>query len=379
MDPIRVTVIKGDGIGPEVVGAALRVLEATGIPFVWDFEEMGMGAQEKLGEGLPDATLDSIRRNRVALKGPCGTPDGTATERFRSVNVALRTKLDLYACVRPVHYYEGAPSPLKDPRGIHLVVVRENIEDLYAGIEFPVNKDETKRLLDFVEIERGIRLPRSTAIGLKPISLWESLRIAKYAFHMAQSNKAFRCVTVVHKANIQQDTDGLFLHAAREVAKEYPDVEFQDRHTDAMLGELVAHPQLFGVILTPNVVGDEISSLAARLVGGEGMAPGANFGNEYAVFEATHGTAPTIAGKGIANPCSMILSAAMMVRHLAPRGTNQPEKNGFTVCAHLIEEAVAAVVREGTCVTGDLNPLVHASTTAMTDAVIAWMRKQTGG
>lgn len=369
MDPIRVTVIPGDGIGPEVVSAALKVLKATGIPFEWDFQKAGMSAFEKFGEELPAATLESMRRNKVALKGPCGTPSGTAKKRFRSVNVRMRQVLDLYACVRPVRYFEGAASPLKNPTGINLVVIRENLEDLYAGIEFALGQTDTQEIMNLIHERRGLRLPLDTAIGIKPVSLRESKRIADFAFRYAQAN-GYRKVTVVHKDNIQQDTDGLFHRAAAEVAGLYPKIEFEEMHADVAQDRFVAHPQLFGVVLTQNVKGDELSSLAARLIGGPGLAPGAHHGDEIALFEATHGTAPDITGKGLANPCSVILSGAMMLQHLGQRTKNDHDAFELISSAESVEDAVRAVVREGVFVTADLNPAVSATTAAMTDAII---------
>ena len=265
----NITLIMGDGTGPEVAEAARRVLEATGISFHWDLAYAGVSAQEKFGTVLPDATLESIRKNKVALKGPVTTPVGYG---FRSVNVALRKKLDLYACLRPCKTYPGVPSQYKD---VDIVVVRENTEDLYSGIEFEKGKPETSRLRELISETTGNAVREDSGFSLKVISEACSRRIVRFAFDYARAEHR-RKITAVHKANIMKFTDGLFLTVAREVAEEYPDIEFEDRIVDNMAMQLVKNPQQFDVLVLPNLYGDIISDLCAGLVGGLGVAPGAN-------------------------------------------------------------------------------------------------------
>ncbi|MFP3880145.1 MAG: isocitrate/isopropylmalate dehydrogenase family protein [Dehalococcoidia bacterium] len=354
----RVTLIPGDGTGPEVAGATRRVLEATGVRFQWDTVIMGSQAQEKFGTPLPDQALQSIRKNKVAIKGPVTTPIGTG---FRSVNVALRQKLDLYACLRPYKVYAGTNTPFKD---VDIVVVRENTEDLYVGIEFARGEPETAKLLDFVYDAIGTEIKKDSAVSLKVISQAASRRIVTFAFEYARRNGRKK-VTAVHKANILKFSDGLFLDTARKVAKEYGDMEFSDILVDAACMELVRKPQMFDVLVLPNLYGDIVSDLCAGLVGGMGVAPGANIGDEAAIFEPTHGSAPKYAGQNKVNPMATMLSGVMMLRHLG-------EKDA----ASRLENAIAEVIVEGRNVTYDLtlDPARAAGTSQVADAVIGKLK-----
>jgi len=355
----KVTFIPGDGIGPEVAEAARRVLEATGVKFQWDTVTIGSQAQDKFGTPLPDQALQSIKKNKVALKGPVTTPIGTG---FRSVNVALRQTLDLYACVRPCKVYPGAKTPFK---GVDIVVVRENTEDLYAGIEFAKGDSGTKKLLDLVRDAVGKELKKDSAVSLKVISQTASRRIVKFAFEYARRNGRKR-VTAVHKANILKFSDGLFLEVAREVAKEYKDIEFSDMLVDATCMELVRRPRMFDVLVLPNLYGDIISDLCAGLVGGMGVAPGANIGDNVAIFEPTHGSAPKYAGQNKVNPMATMLSGVMMLRHLGEKDS-----------ADRLESAIAEVIAEGKNVTYDLklDPSTAVGTSQVADAVIAKLKR----
>jgi len=350
----RVTFIPGDGIGPEVAEATRRVLEATGVKFQWDTVVIGSQAQDKFGTPLPDQALQSIRKNKVALKGPVTTPIGTG---FRSVNVALRQMLDLYACLRPYKVYPGINTPFK---GVDIAVVRENTEDLYAGIEFARDDSGTKQLLDFVLDATGKEIRRDSAVSLKVISQTASRRIVKFAFEHARQNGRKK-VTAVHKANILKFSDGLFLDTAREVAKEYSDIEFGDMLVDATCMELVRKPHIFDVLVLPNLYGDIISDLCAGLVGSMGVAPGANIGDEAAIFEPSHGSAPKYTGQNKANPVATMLSGVMMLRYLGEKDS-----------ADKMESAVAEVIAEGKNVTYDLklDPATAAGTSQVADAVI---------
>jgi len=350
----RVTFIPGDGIGPEVAEATRRVLEATGVKFQWDTVIIGSQAQDKFGTPLPDQALQSIRKNKVAIKGPVTTPIGTG---FRSVNVALRQTLDLYACLRPYKMYPGIKTPFK---GVDIVVVRENTEDLYAGIEFAKGDSETKQLLDLVLDTTGKEIRKDSAVSLKVISQTASRRIVKFAFEYARQNGRKK-VTAVHKANILKFSDGLFLDTAREVAKGYSDIEFNDMLVDAMCMELVRKPHIFDVLVLPNLYGDIISDLCAGLVGSMGVAPGANIGDEVAIFEPTHGSAPKYAGQNKANPVATMLSGVMMLRYLEEKDS-----------ADKMESAIAEVIAEGRNVTYDLklDPATAVGTSQVADAVI---------
>jgi len=357
----NVTLIPGDGIGPEVTEATKRVLEATGVDFHWDLAYAGGYAQDKFGTPLPDHTLESVRKNKVALKGPVTTPVGSG---FRSVNVALRKELDLYACLRPCKIYPGVPTPFKD---VDIVVVRENTEDLYSGIEFEKGTSETIRLLELISETKGKVVREDSSFSLKVISKTASRRIVRFAFNYALANGRKK-VTAVHKANIMKFSDGLFLATAREVAKEYPDIEFEDVIVDALCMRLVRNPSQYDVLVLPNLYGDIVSDLCAGLVGGLGVVPGANIGDDIAIFEATHGSAPKYTGQNKTNPMALMLSGVMMLRHL-----------GEAKKADRLEKAIAEVIAEGKNVTYDLKPnAVDAppvSTSQVADAVIEKLAK----
>jgi isocitrate dehydrogenase (NAD+) len=355
----RVTFIPGDGIGPEVAEATRRVLEATGVKFQWDTVIIGSQAQEKLGTPLPDQALQSLKKNKVALKGPVTTPIGTG---FRSVNVALRQTLDLYACLRPYKVYPGIKAPFP---GVDIVVVRENTEDLYAGIEFAKGDSGTRQLLDLVLDATGKELKKDSAVSLKVISQTASRRIVKFAFEYARRNGRKK-VTAVHKANILKFSDGLFLETAREVAREYKDIEFNDMLVDATCMELVRKPQTFDVLVLPNLYGDIISDLCAGLVGGMGVAPGANIGDEVAIFEPTHGSAPKYAGENKVNPMAMMLSGVMMLLYLGEKDS-----------ADRLESAIAEVIAEGRNVTYDLklDSATAVGTSQVADAVVEKLKR----
>ena len=355
----EVALIPGDGIGPEISRAMRRVVEATGVDIVWKVVDAGAGVMEEFGTPLPEHVLDAIRASEVAIKGPITTPVGTG---FRSVNVALRRAFDLYACVRPCLSQPGDGSRYRD---VDLVIVRENTEDLYAGVEFEEGAPAVAELAQLVEATGQRPFAADAAISVKPISRSRSRRIVEYAFEYARACGRHK-VTAVHKANIMKATDGLFLSVAREVAADYPDIAFEDRIVDATCMGLVQDPHAFDVLVCPNLYGDIVSDLCAGLVGGLGMAPGANIGTAAAIFEATHGSAPDIAGRDIANPTAMILSAAMMLDHL-----------GEQAAAERIRAAVRATLAEGTCVTGDVRRALTGSTEgaagtqSYADAVVA--------
>ncbi|HZP90349.1 MAG TPA: isocitrate/isopropylmalate dehydrogenase family protein [Actinomycetota bacterium] len=352
----RVTFIPGDGVGPELSEATRRVLEATGVEFDWDVQEAGADVVERFGTPLPEPVLASIRENRVAIKGPITTPVGSG---FRSVNVALRKELDLYACLRPCKSYPGVRSRYE---GVDIVIVRENTEDLYAGIEFEHGTPEAKDLIELVAEKTGKRIRDDSGISIKPISVWGSERIVRFAFEHARRNGR-RKVTAVHKANIMKFSDGLFLETARRVAEGYPDIAFEDRIVDNLTMQLVQRPEEYDVLVLPNLYGDIVSDLCAGLVGGLGLAPGANIGDEAAVFEATHGSAPKYAGMNKVNPMAMMLSGVLMLRHLEEREA-----------ADRLEAAIAAVIAEGRSVTYDMKPArddpTAVGTSQVADAVI---------
>jgi len=358
----NVTLIPGDGVGPEVTQATKRVLEATGVAFDWEVAWVGRQAQERYGTPLPEPVLESIRKNKVALKGPVTTPVGSG---FRSVNVALRKELNLYACLRPCKTYPGVPTLYRD---IDLVMVRENIEDLYSGIEFEAGTPETLRLIELVKETRGEKIGEDAGISLKVITQHESTRIVRFAFEYARRCRRKK-VTAVHKANILKFSDGLFLATAREVAQDYPDIEFNDRIVDNLSMQLVKKPEQYDVLVAPNLYGDIISDLCAGLVGGLGMAPGANIGDDTAIFEAVHGSAPKYTGQNKVNPTGMMLSGVMMLHHL-----------GEIKNADRLEKAVADVIAEGKNVTYDLKPEGQsaraAGTAQVADAVIEKLGKK---
>ncbi|MBM4420104.1 MAG: isocitrate/isopropylmalate dehydrogenase family protein [Chloroflexi bacterium] len=361
--PYDITLIPGDGTGPEIVAATRRAIEATGIAIRWDVVDIGLPAMEKLGEPFPKASLDSVRKNRVALKGPLTTELGTG---MRSVNVALRKEFDLYANLRPAKTYRGVNAPLGD---LDLVVVRENIEDLYSGIEFDVGTKEAADIRDAIVKAGGARIREDAAIAIKYISDFGSRRIVKFAFDYARANKR-RKVTAVHKSNIMKFADGLFLKVAGEVAKDYPEIEFEDRIVDNMCMQLVQKPDLYDVLVLPNLYGDIVSDLCAGLVGGLGVAPGANIGaNGIAVFEAIHGSAPRYAGQNKVNPMALMLTGVLMLRHIGERAAGDA-----------LEAAITAVVAEGKDVTYDLKPKrddpTAVGTKEFADAVIRRLKKQ---
>jgi isocitrate dehydrogenase (NAD+) len=357
----RVTFIPGDGVGPELSEATRRVLEGTGVEFDWDVQEAGADVMDRFGTPLPDHVLDSIRRNGVAIKGPITTPVGTG---FRSVNVALRKELDLFCCLRPCKSYPGVRSRYED---VDVVICRENHEDLYAGVEFEQGSPEAKRLIDVIEELLDKRIREDSGISIKPISVTGTRRIVKYAFEYAR-REGRRKVTAVHKANIMKFSDGLFLQTAREVAEDYSDIEFEDRIVDNLSMQLVSRPEEYDVLVLPNLYGDIVSDLCAGLIGGLGVAPGANIGDQAAVFEATHGSAPKYRGMNKVNPMAMMFSGVLMLKHLDERDA-----------ADRLEAAIAAVIEEGKDVTYDMKPSrddpTAVGTSEVADAVIRRMEE----
>ncbi len=353
----RVVLIPGDGTGPELTEATRRVLEATGVEFEWEVREAGADMMEKHGGNpLPPEVLDAIRDTGVALKGPITTPVGGG---FRSVNVALRKELDLFGQIRPCKSYPGVRSRFED---IDLIIVRENTEDLYVGIEYEEGTPEVKELIEWIEARGGNFRHRDAGISIKPISITGTRRIFEFAFDYARRNGR-RKVTAVHKANIMKFTDGLWLRVAREVAAENTDVEFDDRIVDNMCMQLVQRPEEYDVLVLPNLYGDVLSDLAAGMIGGLGVAPGANYGDDAAVFEPTHGSAPKYAGQNKVNPIAQMLSGVLMLRHLDERGA-----------ADRLERAIASVIAEGKSVTYDMKPSrddpTAVGTSQVADAVI---------
>jgi isocitrate dehydrogenase (NAD+) len=348
--PHLVTLVPGDGIGPEVSDATRRVLDATGVGIKWVVEEVGSAVLEREGTTLPDRVLEQIRRSRVALKGPITTPVGTG---FRSVNVALRHELDLFAAVRPSRSLPGVPTRYSD---VDLVVIRENTEDLYQGIEFERASPESTALREEIRRLAGIEIREDAGVTVKPISVTGARRIVRFAFEYARANGR-RKVTLGHKANIMMFSDGLFLRIGREEAEQHRDVIFEEMQIDQLSMRLTREPETFDVLLLPNLYGDILSDLCAGLVGGLGLASGANLGWEYAVFEPVHGSAPDIAGKGLANPLAMIRSGAMLLRHLGER-----------YAASAVERAVDDVLERGAIRTADLGGT--STTSEVADAVV---------
>jgi len=334
----QVTFIDGDGIGPEIAAITRKCVDATGVDIEWEIQQAGSDVYEREGTPLPDRVVESIQRTKTAIKAPVTTPVGTG---FRSVNVALRQRLDLYACLRPCKSYEGVRSRYHK---IDLVVVRENTEDLYAGIEFEKGTPEAAEMIQRIEELTGKKIRDDSGISIKPNSVFGTERIVRFAFDYARANGRKK-VTSVHKANILKFSDGLFLDVSRQVARDYADIEFEDRIVDNMCMQLVQKPELYDVMVLPNLYGDILSDLCAGLVGGLGVAPGGNIGDEIAVFEATHGSAPKYKGQNKVNPTALILSAVMMLRHLGERDA-----------ADRLEAGVAAVIREGVSVTYDMKP-----------------------
>ena len=334
----RVTLVPGDGTGPELTEATRRVLEATGVDFDWDVRHAGVDVMEEAGTPLPDETLASIKENKVALKGPITTPIGTG---FRSVNVALRHELGLYACLRPCKSYPGVRSRYE---GVDIVIVRENTEDLYAGIEYEAGTPEADAVIADLNARQRKQIAPGSGLSLKPLSREGSERIIRWAFEYARAHgrKRVSCIT---KANIMKFTDGLFLDVFRGVAKDYPDIEPWETLVDALCMALVQRPEEFDVLVLPNLYGDIVSDLTAGLVGGLGVAPGGNIGPDSAVFEATHGSAPKYTGQNKENPTTKILSGKLRLDHLGEREA-----------ADRREAAVAAVIAEGERVTYDMKP-----------------------
>ena len=331
----NVTLIKGDGIGPSIMEVAVKIIDASGAKINWEEADAGMAAFDKHGTAIPDETLASIDKNRIAFKGPLTTPVGKG---FRSINVALRQKYDLYANIRPARSWKGAQSKFSD---IDIVVVRENTEGLYMGLEHYLTREQ------------------DVAESLAVITRKGSERIVEYAFKYARENGRKK-VTLCHKANILKYTSGLFLETGREVAARYPDIEFDEKIIDATCMHLVMDPHQFDVIVTTNMFGDILSDLTAGLVGGLGLIPGANIGDDAALFEAVHGSAPDIEGKNLANPAAVIMAGVMMLHHL-----------GEAEAADRIQLALEKVIDEGTFVTPDLNPDSKVGTIEMGDAIIA--------
>ncbi len=355
-----VTLVPGDGVGPEICEAAVRVLEATGVQLDWDVQQAGERAIKEFGTPLPEHVLASIRKTRVALKGPITTPIGSG---FRSVNVALRQELDLYALVRPVKAYKGARN-LRDD--LDFVIVRENTEDIYAGIEFEQGTPDATHLVEEISSLAKKKIRPDSGLSIKPISISGSVRIVEFAFDYARKNKR-RKVTAVHKANIMKYTDGLFLAVARKVAERNPDIEFEDRIVDNMCMQLVLRPREYDILCCPNLYGDIISDLGAGMIGGLGLAPGANIGTSGAVFEATHGSAPKYAGLNKVNPMAVMLSGVLMLRHLEE-----------VAAADALETAIADVIALGKSVTYDLKEMrddpTAVGTSQVADAVVAQLK-----
>jgi isocitrate dehydrogenase (NAD+) len=356
----RVTLIPGDGTGPELTEATRRVLEATGVGFDWDVRQAGVDVMKDAGTPLPDDTLDSVKQNGVALKGPITTPIGTG---FRSVNVALRHELELYACLRPCKTYPGVRTRYEN---VDIVVVRENTEDLYAGIEYEAGSDAAAKVIETLNALQSKQIAAGSGISVKPMSARASERIIRFAFEYARANHR-REVAGITKANIMKFTDGLFLSVFREVSKDYPEIDSREILVDALCMQLVQRPEEFDVLVLPNLYGDIVSDVTAGLVGGLGVAPGANIGTDAAVFEATHGSAPKYKGLNKVNPTAMILSGKLMLEHLGERDA-----------AQRLEGAVATVIAEGQRVTYDLKPTrddpTAVGTAEYADAIIEKLR-----
>jgi isocitrate dehydrogenase (NAD+) len=359
----RVTLIPGDGTGPELTEATRRALEATGVEFEWELQPAGEEAMaDHDGNPLPEQTLESIRKNGVALKGPITTPVGGG---FRSVNVGLRKSLDMYAQVRPCKTYPGVRSRFED---VDLVIIRENTEDLYAGIEYEEGTADAEELIAWIESKGGALRWRDAGISIKPISVTGTRRIFEFAFDWTRRNGR-KQITAVHKANIMKFSDGLWLRVAREVAAENQDIEFNDRIVDNMCMQLVQRPDEYDVLVLPNLYGDVLSDLCAGMIGGLGVAPGANYGETVAVFEPTHGSAPKYTGQNKVNPIAQLLSGMLMLRHL-----------GEDVAARRLEEAIAAVIEEGRSLTYDMKPTrddpTAVGTSQVADAIIEKLKGQ---
>ncbi|MFC1738587.1 isocitrate/isopropylmalate dehydrogenase family protein [Planctomycetota bacterium] len=358
---INVTLITGDGIGPEIAEAARRCIDATDAGLNWETAEAGVEVMQREGTPLPERTIELVKKNGIVLKAPITTPVGKG---YRSLNVYLRQSFDLYACLRPCKSYEGVRSRYTN---IDLIIVRENTEDLYAGIEFEKGKDQTSELIDWINKHGERKIRRDSGISIKPISVHGTERIVRFAFDYARK-LGRRKVTSVHKANIMKYSDGLWLEVSREVAKDYTDIEFEDRIVDNMCMQLIQKPELYDVIVLPNLYGDIISDLCAGLVGGLGVAPGANIGEKAAIFEATHGSAPKYKGLNKVNPTALILSGVLLLRHIGKMSE-----------ADNLENAVAAVIAEGKNVTYDMkedrNDPTAVGTSQMAEAIIEKIKK----
>jgi len=357
----KITLIPGDGIGPEITAAMVKVVEATGVDIKWDTVNAGAQVYEQEGTVLPDSVISSLKKNKVGIKGPITTPVGAG---FRSVNVAMRKLFNLYACVRPCKSYQGVKSRYSN---IDLVIIRENTEDLYAGVEFKKGESKTKELIGFIKEKKGLEIRSDSGISIKPISVTASENIVRFAFEYARKNNRKK-VTGVHKANIMKYSDGLFLEVFKRIASEYDDIESEDRIVDNMCMQLVQKPELYDVIVLPNLYGDIISDLAAGLVGGLGVAPGGNIGKDIALFEPTHGSAPKYKGQNRVNPTAIMLSAVLMLRYI-----------GEKKYADLLEYAIAENIREGKYVTYDLKPdrddPTAVGTSEFADAVVRKIKK----
>jgi len=351
-----ITLIPGDGVGPELSAEARRCIDATGVPINWEIVEAGLPSFEKKGNPLPQEVLDSIEKNRVALKGPLTTPAGSG---YRSINVQLRQHFDLFACVRPCKTITGFKCTVQN---VDLVIIRENTEDLYAGIEFKEGDVTTSRLIELVKDTLHADIPLDSGISLKPISRTATRRIARFAFNYATVNTR-ATIAAVTKSNIMKFTDGLFFEEIQKVSGEFPNIALEHFFVDNLCFQLVSAPQKFDVLLAPNLYGDIVSDLCAGLVGGLGMVPSANIGDSCAIFEAVHGSAPKYAGKNEMNPCALILAGVMMFRHL-----------GETPAADRLQKAVDTVVQEGRYVTKDLNPQQPVGTKAMADRIIHYLQ-----
>jgi isocitrate dehydrogenase (NAD+) len=357
----RVTLIPGDGTGPELAAAMKKCVNATGVDIEWEELNIEWGDSSRSEAGIPRDLIDSIEKNRVAIKGPITTPVGKG---FRSLNVTLRQLFDLYACLRPCKSFEGTRSHY---RSIDIVVVRENTEDLYAGLEFKEHEPSTMELIGYLRDRHHMVIPDDASIGLKPISVRKCERICRFAFEYAR-NKKRKSITAVHKANIMKFTDGLFGKIAQGVAYEYPEISFSEILVDSLCMQLVMRPEQFDILLLPNLYGDIVSDLCAGLIGGLGMCPGANIGPDIAIFEATHGSAPKYAGLNKVNPTALILSGAMMLEYLK-------EKKA----ANLLYQAVARVISEGRRVTYDFKERrgdpSAVGTSEMADAIVEEVKK----
>ena len=356
-----ITLIPGDGTGPEIAAAARRAIDATGVKIDWDIQEAGEKAIEREGNPLPQRVIDSIQKNKVALKGPITTPIGKG---FRSVNVGLRQALSLYANVRPCKTYKGVRSKYE---GIDLVVVRENTEGMYSGIEFDIGQPETAKLIETIHAAGRPKIRDDAAISIKVITRYASERIVKFAFEYAKQHKR-RKVTAVHKANIMKFSDGLFLDTAQKVAQSNPGVEFEDRIVDNICMQLVQKPELYDVLVMPNLYGDIVSDLAAGIVGGLGIAPGANIGEDGAVFEPIHGSAPKYAGLNKVNPMALMFCGVLMLKHL-----------GEIEAGERLDRALTEIIEEGKTVTYDMKPRpddpTAVGTSQVGDAVVERLQR----